>query len=65
MTILDQIKQNFNRHPLIIRILFILLVIAFFYDIVTGEAFSIYFTICLILLVVAEIVNWLFYKKEE
>ena len=65
MSFLDEFKETFRSHPLIIRIIFVLLVISFFYDICTGHAFSIYFTVCLIALIVAELVNWLFFKKEE
>ncbi|MCR5027501.1 MAG: hypothetical protein K6A34_08715 [Methanobrevibacter sp.] len=65
MSILDEYKDTFRSHPLIIKIIFILLVISFFHDIITGEAFSIYFSVCLISLVVAEIVNWLFYSEKE
>ena len=61
---LDEVKENWSKQPIIIRILFILLVIAFIYDIVTGDAFSIFFSVTLILFIIAEIVNW-FYKKEE
>lgn len=65
MSILDEYKDNFRSHPLVIKIIFILLVISFFYDIFTGQAFSIYFSVCLISLIVAELVNWLFFSKKE
>ena len=62
---LKKAKENGSKQPIIIRILFILLLIAFIYDIVTGDAFSIFFSVTLILFIIAEIVNWFFYKKEE
>jgi hypothetical protein len=62
---LKKAKENWSKQPLIIRILFILLIIAFIYDIVTGDAFSIFFSVTLILFIIAELVNWLFYRKEE
>ena len=64
MSLLDEIKENFNKHPLIIKILFILLVISFIYDMVTGNAFSPFFSGCLLLLIIAEFVNWFLYKEE-
>lgn len=62
---LKKAKENWSKQPIIIRILFILLLIAFIYDIVTGDTFSIFFSVTLILFIIAEIVNWFFYKKEE
>ena len=62
---LDELKKNWSKQPLIIRILFILLIIAFIYDLVTGKAFGIMFSICLLLFIGAEIGYWLFYKKEK
>lgn len=62
---LKKAKENWSKQPIIIRILFILLLIAFIYDLVTGDAFSIFFSATLILFIIAEIVNWFFYKKEE
>lgn len=62
---LKKAKENWSKQPIIIRILFILLLIAFIYDLVTGDAFSIFFSVTLILFIIAEIVNWFFYKKEE
>ena len=34
---LDQLKENWSNQPIIIRILFILLIIAFIYDLITGK----------------------------
>ncbi|MBR5954591.1 MAG: hypothetical protein IK021_04145 [Methanobrevibacter sp.] len=62
---LDEVKENWSKQPIIIRILFILLIIAFIYDLVTGKAFSIIFSVCLLLFIAAEIYYWLFDKKEE
>jgi membrane-bound ClpP family serine protease len=62
---LDEIKENWSNQPPIIRILLILLIIAFIYDLITGKAFSIIFAVCLILFIAAEIWYWLFDKKEE
>ena len=62
---LKKAKENWSKQPIIIRILFILLIIAFIYDMVTGDAFSIFFSVTLLLLIIAEVVNWFFYKKEE
>lgn len=62
---LEEFKENWSKQPIIIRILFILLIIAFIYDMITGNPFSIFFSAALILLIIAEAVNWLFYKKEE
>ncbi|MBE6511060.1 MAG: hypothetical protein J6B73_06815 [Methanobrevibacter sp.] len=64
MSLLDQIKENWNKNPLIIRVTFILLVISFIYDMVTGQTFSIFFSVCLLLFIIAELVNWFYYKKE-
>ena len=61
---LDKIKENWSKLPIIIRILLILLIIAFIYDLVTGYAFSIFFSTCLLLLIIAEFYYW-FTKKEE
>lgn len=62
---LDELKKNWSKQPLIIRILFILLIIAFIYDLITGIAFSIVFSICLLLFVGSEIGYWLLSKKEK
>jgi membrane-bound ClpP family serine protease len=62
---LDELKKNWSKQPLIIRILFILLIIAFIYDLVTGKAFGIMFSICLLLFIGAEIGYWLSDKKEK
>ena len=62
---LKKAKETWSKQPIIIRILFILLIIAFIYDMVTGDAFSIFFSVTLLLLIIAEVVNWFFYKKEE
>ena len=59
----DQIKKNWSKQPIVIRILFILLVIAFIYDLITGQAFSIFFSVFLILLIIAEIYYWFINKK--
>ena len=64
MGILDEAKDNFNKVPIIIRILFVLLVIAFIYDMVTGNPFSIYFAIVLLLFIIAEVYYWFTGKKE-
>ena len=61
----DQIKKNWSDQPIIIRILFILLIIAFIYDMITGIAFSIFFSVCLILLIIAEIYYWFVNRKED
>ncbi len=61
---LDKVKENWSKQPKIIRILFILLIIAFIYDLITGDAFSIFFSICLLALIIAELYYW-FTKKEE
>ena len=61
---LDKVKENWSKQPKIIRILFILLIIAFIYDLITGDAFSIFFSICLLALKIAEFYYW-FTKKEE
>ncbi len=62
---LDKVKENWSKLPIIIRILFILLIIAFIYDLITGYAFSIFFSICLLLLIIAELYYWFTNKKEE
>lgn len=62
---LDQIKKNWSDQPIIIRILLILLIIAFIYDMITGIAFSIFFSVCLILLIIAEIYYWFVNRKED
>lgn len=62
---LDEMKENWSNQPPIIRILLILLIIAFIYDLITGKAFSIIFAVCLILFIAAETWYWLFDKKEE
>lgn len=62
---LDQLKENWSKLPIIIRILFILLIIAFIYDLITGIAFSIFFSVCLLLLIIAEVYYWFINKKEE
>ncbi len=62
---LDEIKENWSKQPIIIRILLILLIIAFIYDLVTGKAFSIIFAVCLLLFIAAEIGYWLSDKKKE
>ncbi len=62
---LDQIKENWSNQPIIIRILLILLIIAFIYDMITGIAFSIFFSACLILLIIAEIYYWFVNRKED
>lgn len=62
---LKETMENWSKLPIIIRILFILLVIAFIYDMVTGKAFSIFFSILFILLIIAELFYWLKSKKEE
>ena len=59
---LDEVKKNWSKQPIIIRILFI---IAFIYDLVTGKAFSIIFSICLVLFIASEIGYWLLDKKEK
>lgn len=65
MTLLEEFKENWSKQPIIIRILFIVLVIAFIYDMVTGNPLSIFFSTALILLIIAEVVNELFYKKDK
>lgn len=62
---LDKVKENWSKQPIIIRIVFILLIIAFIYDLITGYAFSIFFSICLLLLIIAELYYWFTNKKEE
>ena len=62
---LDEVKKNWSKQPIIIRILFILLIMAFIYDLVTGKAFDIIFSICLVLFFAAEIGYWLLDKKEK
>ena len=62
---LEEKKKNWSKQPIIIRILFILLIIAFIYDLVTGKAFSIIFSICLVLFIASEIGYWLLDKKEK
>ena len=61
---LDEIKKNWSKQPKPIRILFILLIIAFIYDLVTGKTFSAVFAICLLLFIIAEFGYWLLDKKE-
>jgi len=61
----DKVKENWSNLPIIIRILFILLIIAFIYDLITGYAFSIFFSVCFILLIIAELYYWFTNKKEE
>lgn len=58
---LDEIKKNWSKQPIIIRILFIILVIAFIYDLITGKAFSLFFSVTLLLFVFAE----LFYALKK
>lgn len=65
MKILNQTIENWSKQPLIIRILFILVIIAFIYDMLTGIAFSIYFAASFLSLTVAEFIYWLVYTKEE
>ena len=48
----------------IILIVLGLVIIAFIYDLITGDAFSIFFSICLLALIIAELYYW-FTKKEE
>lgn len=62
---LNELKENWSKQPMPIRILLILLIIAFIYDLVTGKAFSIIFSICLLLFIAAEIYYWFLDKKEE
>ena len=62
---LDKVKENWSKQPIIIRIVFILLIIAFIYDLITGYAFSIFFSICLLLLIIAEFYYWFTNQKEE
>jgi len=62
---LDQLKENWSNLPIIIRILFILLIIAFIYDLITGIAFSIFFSIILLLFIIAEIYYWFINRKKE
>ena len=61
---LDEIKKNWSKQPKPIRILSILLIISFIYDLVTGQTFSIIFSICLLLFFIAEFGYWLFDKEE-
>ncbi len=60
----NQLKKNWSEQPIILRILLILLIIAFIYDMVSGNAFSIFFSTCLLLLIIAEIYYW-FKKKKD
>ncbi|MEE1156702.1 MAG: hypothetical protein U0K80_04735 [Methanobrevibacter sp.] len=62
---LDQLKENWSNQPIIIRILFILLIIAFIYDLITGIAFSIFFSVILLLFIIAEIYYWFINRKKE
>ncbi len=62
---LDQLKENWSNLPIIIRILFILLIIAFIYDLITGIAFSIFFSVILLLFIIAEIYYWFINRKKE
>ena len=64
MSLIEKIKENWNKNPLIVQITFILLVISFIYDMATGQTFSIIFSICLLLFIIAELINWFYYKKE-
>lgn len=60
----NQLKKNWSEQPIILRILLILLIIAFIYDLVTGDTFSIFFSTALLLFIIAEIYYW-FKKKED
>ena len=64
MSILEKIKDNFQRQPIILKLLYALLIISFLYDLFTGKAFSMFFTISLLLFIVAEFVYFIFYKEE-
>ncbi len=59
----DQLKKNWSNQPIVIRILLILLIIAFIYDMVTGQAFSIFFSVTLLLFIIAEIAYW--FKNKD
>ena len=59
----NQIKKNWSEKPIIIKITLILLIIAFIYDIYTGQAFSIFFSICLLLYILAVVIYWFKEKK--
>ena len=59
----DQIKKNWSDQPIVIRILLILLIIAFIYDLVTGQSFSIFFSVTLLALFFAEFAYW--FKKKD
>lgn len=63
MSFLEELKENFSKQPTIIKILFILLLISFIYDLVTGKAFGIFFSVFLLLFIIAEIVYW--FKNRE
>lgn len=59
----NQIKENWSNQPIVIRILLILLIIAFIYDLVSGYAFSIFFSVTLLALIIAEFAYW--FKKKD
>ena len=59
----NQLKKNWSEQPIIIRILLILLIISFIYDMVSGQAFSIFFSVSLLLFIIAEVFYW--FKGKE
>ncbi len=65
MSTLEDLKNRFNEKPVIIRILYCLVVIAFVYELIKGIGFGIYFSLAFLSLIIAEFINWFFFKKEE
>ena len=63
MSFLEELKQNISNQPIIIRILFILLLISFIYDLYTGKAFGIFFSVFLLLFIIAAVYYW--FKNRE
>ena len=64
MGFLDNLKENFSKKPMLIKVLYVLLVLTFIYDIVTGNPFSIYFSIALLLFIIGEVAYWLVGKNK-